>query len=62
MAWLVAYNEGFFDRLEGVAVQTRLGMLLPKVGIDNPGLAAERKAWLDSVRDWLRERDDEPSP
>jgi len=60
LAWLVAYNEGTFDALEGVAVQARLASLLHKAAGGGPGLAADRDAWREAVAGWLREVGDEP--
>lgn len=61
MAWLVAYNEGLFDGMEGAAVQVRLARLLQSVATGGPGLAAGREAWRDSVSHWMREIGDEPT-
>jgi len=60
LAWLVAYNEGAFDALEGVVVQARLARLLHKAAAGGPGLAAGRDAWREAVAGWLREVGDEP--
>jgi len=60
LAWLVAYNEGLFGRLEGAAVQVRLARLLKCAAAGGPGLAAGRDAWRDMVAGWLREMGDEP--
>jgi F-type H+-transporting ATPase subunit alpha len=60
LAWLVAYNEGAFDALAGVAIQTRLASLLHKASAGCPGLAAGRDIWRDAVAGWLQEAGDEP--
>ncbi|MFZ4536175.1 F0F1 ATP synthase subunit alpha [Propionivibrio sp.] len=56
LAWLVAYNEAYFDGLEGAAVHLRLSTLLHRAEAGAPGLAAGR----DAVVRWLREIGDEP--
>jgi len=60
LAWLVAYNEGLFDGLEGVQVQRRLAALLRRAEGAGPGLSAGREAWRASVVAWLQEGAVEP--
>jgi F-type H+-transporting ATPase subunit alpha len=60
LAWLVAYNEGFFDACEGPRVQRRLAWLLARAASAGPGLSAGREAWRECVEAWAREADDEP--
>ncbi len=50
LAWLVAYNEGFFDACEGPQVQRRLAWLLARAASAGPGLSAGREAWRDVHR------------
>ena len=64
MAWLVAYSEGFFEGLEGGAVQARLTRLLKAAASGGPGLTASRDDWRDVVAGWLpaiSEASDEPA-
>jgi F-type H+-transporting ATPase subunit alpha len=52
LAWLIAYNEGLFDGLEGTAVAERLSALLARAAGSQLPLAAGRAAWLAAVADW----------
>ena len=64
MAWLVAYSEGFFEGLEGGAVQARLARLLKAAASGGPGITASRDDWRDVVAGWLpaiSEASDEPA-
>jgi F-type H+-transporting ATPase subunit alpha len=60
LAWLVAYNEGFFDACEGRQVQRRLAWLLARAASAGPGLSAGRDAWRASIEAWAAEAGDEP--
>ncbi len=62
MAWLVAFNAGLFDGLEGADIHARLGKLLQRAGADSPSLSLGSDAWHVIVSRWLQERDDEPPP
>ncbi len=60
LAWLVAYNEGFFDACEGPQVQRRLAWLLARAASAGPGLSAGRDAWREGIAAWAAEAGDEP--
>jgi F-type H+-transporting ATPase subunit alpha len=53
MAWLVAYNEGLFDGLEGEALAARLATLITPVATASLTLADGRDAWRTAVSDWM---------
>jgi F-type H+-transporting ATPase subunit alpha len=60
MAWLVAYNEGLFDGLEGERVTTRLATLFTRQAAASLTLQDSRERWLDTVFEWFKEADHEP--
>ncbi len=55
MAWLVAFNEGLFDRLDTATVHQRLDQLLTRAVESRLGLSDTRDAWKRSVTAWLAE-------
>jgi len=59
MAWLVAFNEGLFDGLEGLAIHTKLDKLLQRAATDSPALSAGPEAWRIAVAGWLQEKTQE---
>jgi F-type H+-transporting ATPase subunit alpha len=61
MAWLVAFNEGLFDGLEGEAIDATLKRLLRRATLDSPALSAGPEIWRTAVAAWLHEKDDEPA-
>lgn len=61
MAWLVAYNGGLLDKLEGTAIQAQLAKLLERAAANSPALAAGPDAWRAAVTGWLKEQGDEPA-
>jgi len=60
LAWLVAYNEGFFDACTGPQVQRRLAWLLARAASAGPGLSPGREAWCACIEAWGAEAGDEP--
>jgi F-type H+-transporting ATPase subunit alpha len=65
MAWLVAFNEGLFDGLEGLAIHAKLDKLLQRAATDSPALSVGPEAWHTAVAGWLQEttqeKGDEPA-
>ena len=61
MAWLVAFNEGLFDGLEGMAIHRRLDKLLQRATTDSPALSVGPEAWRTAVASWLQEKGNEPA-
>ena len=61
MAWLVAFNEGLFDGLEGPAIHAKLDKLLQRAATDSPALSVGPEAWRTAVAGWVQERGDEPA-
>ena len=53
MAWLVAFNEGLFDDLDGPAVRPRLGRLTERAAQGGLTLGDDRERWVAAVRGWL---------
>ena len=53
MAWLIAYNEGLFDGLQGESIATRLAVLMTRAAASPLQLSDGRDAWLASVRAWM---------
>jgi len=60
LAWLMAYNEGFFDGREAEAVQSYLARLVRRAATEGPALSAGRDAWRAAVAAWCAEWADEP--
>ncbi|MDP3637649.1 MAG: F0F1 ATP synthase subunit alpha [Azonexus sp.] len=56
MAWLVAFNEGLFDGLEGMAIHAKLDKLLQRAATDSPALSVGPEAWRTAVAGWLQEK------
>ena len=61
MAWLVAFNEGLFDGLEGLAIRAKLDKLLQHAATDSPALSVGPEAWRTAVASLLQEKGDEPA-
>lgn len=61
MAWLVAFNEGLFDGLEGLAIHAKLDKLLRSSATDSPAISVGPEAWRTAVAGWLQEKDNEPA-
>lgn len=61
MAWLVAFNEGWFDGQEGTVTRAKLDKLLRRAATDSPALSTSRDAWRAAVAAWLQGQDDEPA-
>jgi len=59
MAWLVAFNEGLFDGLEGPAIHAKLDKLLQRAATDSPALSVGPEAWRTAVAGWLQEKTQE---
>lgn len=59
MAWLVAFNEGRFDGLEGPAIHAKLDKLLQRAATDSPALSVGPEAWRTAVAGWLQENTQE---
>ena len=53
MAWLVAFNDGFFDDAEPDALTPLLSRLEERVLEGGPGLDAPRDEWSEAVSGWL---------
>ena len=56
MAWLVAFNEGLFDGLEGLAIHAKLDKLLQRAATDSPLLSVGPEAWRTAVAGWFQEK------
>jgi len=56
MAWLVAFNEGLFDGLEGPAIHVKLDKLLQLAATESPALSVSPEAWRTAVAGWLQEK------
>ena len=61
MAWLVAFNDGLFDGLEGLAIYTKLDKLLQRAATESPAMSVGPEAWRIAVAGWLQEKGDEPA-
>ncbi|GAB6066924.1 F0F1 ATP synthase subunit alpha [Methylothermus subterraneus] len=53
LAWLIAFNEGLFDRLEPTRVPAYLARLEKEVAASGLGLETERTVWVDKLKVWL---------
>jgi len=60
MAWLVAYNEGFFDRFDASTITTVFAQLLQKVAEKSPDLQETRDSWQKLVESAMQEINHEP--
>jgi len=61
MAWLVAYNEGLFDGLDGDRLATKLSTLMEDSRLLSLSLENSREDWLQAVRAALAGGPDEPA-
>lgn len=59
MAWLVAFNEGLFDGMEGPVIHAKLDKLLQRAAADSPALSVGPEAWRTAVAGWLQEKTQE---
>jgi proton translocating ATP synthase, F1 alpha subunit len=62
MAWLIAYNEGYFDSLPPANIAQALHQLLQKIATKCPALAEPRAIWLSAIQELMAEITHEPSP
>jgi len=53
IAWLVAFNDGLFDKVEAEAVQPLLEQLENEVSRSALDLESPREMWSDAVAGWL---------
>ena len=53
LAWLIAFNEGFFEGADPATVPDRLNRLLAGVRGGAPNMDDRREKWVASVRSWL---------
>ena len=60
LAWLIAFNEGLFDGLDGPAVAERLSILLDRATAASMSLSEGRASWRGAVAVWL-DQGHEPS-
>jgi len=52
-AWLIAFNEGLFDRFEPEEITARLATLLADVNESRLSFEQDRGSWLQAVTQWL---------
>lgn len=62
MAWLIAYNEGYFDPLPPAKIAQALHQLLQKIATKCPALAEPRAIWFSAIQELMAEITHEPSP
>ena len=60
LAWLVAYNEGFFDHFDASKITTVFAQLLQKVAENSPELQETRDSWRRLIESWMQEINHEP--
>ena len=53
MAWLIAFNEGFFDQFQPEQIEEQLQQLNGAVADSPPTLEDERSQWVSAVRAWF---------
>jgi F-type H+-transporting ATPase subunit alpha len=53
MAWLVAYNSGFFDTVELDLLQALMKSIEKEINASDLTIEDEREKWLDTVRLWI---------
>ena len=53
IAWLVAFNDGHFDKVEPEAVRSLLEQLENEVNRSALDLESPRELWSDAVTEWL---------
>jgi F-type H+-transporting ATPase subunit alpha len=54
LAWLIAFNEGLFDRLEPEAIEALLARLVPWVAQSGLSLESGRENWVNALSDWFQ--------
>lgn len=59
MAWLIAYNEGFFDPIDMLLITSAFSRLLIKVTENKPDLNEPRDAWRNVIEEWMQESNHE---
>jgi F-type H+-transporting ATPase subunit alpha len=60
MAWLIAYNEDFFDQFDASKITTVFAQLLQKVAENSPELQETRDSWRRLIESWMQEINHEP--
>lgn len=55
LAWMIAYNEGFFDEIPPESVAGKLSRLIGQASHANLALEDSREKWQQAVADWMRE-------
>lgn len=53
LAWLIAFNEGLFDRIDLEEIVNLLSLLEKKVKKSNLALDSDRTQWLTKINEWL---------
>jgi len=59
MAWLVAYNEGLFDKLELEQIKSCLNFLQEQVANADLNLDEGREQWKRLINAWLKQKNNE---
>ena len=53
LAWLIAFNDGYFDSVEEARLPGLLEMLESRVRAGNPGIDDPRESWVGAIKQWL---------
>ncbi|WP_097460580.1 F0F1 ATP synthase subunit alpha [Mangrovitalea sediminis] len=61
LAWLIAFNERFFDGLEAAGLDTRMTDLTNRVATTTLTVDSAREEWLDALRRWYPAAETEAS-
>ena len=61
LAWLIAFNEGLFDKLEEPAIKPALATIDDAAKKSELSLESPREEWCTAIRAWLPETSNDPS-
>ena len=53
LAWLIAFNNGLFEKFEPKQIATQLALLETQVKQSTLTIYSPRELWLDAVSQWL---------
>ncbi len=59
MAWMVAFNDGLFDKSKPEDIPARLTMLEERTRRSGLSLSSPRKQWVKALTDWLSDQNRE---
>ena len=62
LAWLIGFNDGYFDQIDLDQIQHALETLIQHVNKSSYDLNTPRKTWSNEISGWLNPKPERSSP